>query len=141
VLDQHGHLLVSHETLESLPRHAVDGRLDDGLAIVPPNPRSEREQVLHESSLAGQEHLDGAVAEARRTALLAILPMTIDSLHSILGRHKLDIAVLRLGRHAFHDDVNRLLIVVQNLGVPAKKGDDLGALGAERDLRERMQVS
>ena len=144
MLDQHGHLLVRDETLERLPRLPVDRRLDDGPGPVPVDARGEGEQVAHEGGLARELHLDGAVAEARVAALLDVELVALDGAHGVVQRQELDVGVLRLGRDPLHDDVHRLLAVVEDPRVAPEEGDDLGALGAEWDLggrgRERESI-
>ena len=61
--------------------------------------------------------------------------MAVHGPDGILRCHELNVAILSLGGDAFHDNVNGFLIVIEDLGVAAEKGNDLGALGAKRNLQ------
>lgn len=134
VLDHHEHLFLRDEASEVVEGALVAGGLDQGIAAIPDHVLSQGEKFVHQGGLARQLHLNVAFAETRR---LLVLMQMIEALHDsggILHGQELDVCIVRLGRGTVHDDVNRLIHIIQKFGVLSKESDDLAALRVERDL-------
>lgn len=128
------HLLVRDESLEAVPRLQRVVLEDHGHGSLPADTLSKREEVFHEGRLAGELDLDWAVAQAAEAAVRHGLLMLLDRVDCGLHAHKLDVRIIRLASNALHNDVDGFLVVVQDLGVAAKEGEDLCSLSTKRDL-------
>jgi hypothetical protein len=134
VLHQHGHLLLGNKALERLPRLARNRRLDDRLGAFPKDSRSEWEQILHESRLAGKLNIDRAVAQASKPSPLDVDLVTFHGSHGVSKTHKLHVRILSLAADPLHDDVNRLLVVIEDFRIAPEESNDFCASRTERDL-------
>ena len=134
MLGQHRHLLFGDKTLEVLPGLSrVDG-LDARDRTIPKDPAGKREEVFHHVCLAGELHVDRAVTQPGRLAAGRRARVFLHGAHSIVHSQELDVNVMSLAGDALHDNVDRLLVIIQDLRVPTQEGDDLGSLGGEWDL-------
>lgn len=134
VLDEHGHLLVRDKTLEVLPRLLSVVRKHLRVASVPEDTARGREQVLHESRLARELNLDGALSDASNSAATEVLLMLFNGLGGILQSVELDVSISGLASDTLHDDVNGLLSIVEDAGVAAENSNDLGTVGHKGNL-------
>lgn len=134
MLDKHDHFLLRDEALEVLPRLPDIVGLELGVCSIPKDTSSERIEVLHELALAGQFNLHRTVTETTRAAPGEIRAVALNSTHGIVQSDELDVGVHGLAGDAVHDDVDRLVSVVQNLGVATKESDDLCTLRGEGNL-------
>lgn len=134
VLDEHRHLLLRNEAFEVFPRGFVAVRLEVRCGAIPLNADGDGEQVLHEARLARDLDIDGTVAKAAELPAGDALMVSLNSLHGLFERDELDVGVHGLAGDAIHDDVNRLVRVVQDASVSAEERNHLGALGTEGDL-------
>lgn len=139
MLDKHSHLLLGDKALEAVPRLGGVILEDDGLGAIPTDTIGERKQVFHQSRLAGQFKFDRSIAKTRKAAVGEALLVSLNGTDGSLHAHKLHVRIIRLARNTFHNDVNGLLAVVENLGVTAKKSENLSALGSERNLKDACQ--
>ena len=67
MLDKHDHLFLRDEALEVVPRLFGGVGLELGRGPVPKDAHSEREEVLHEMSLARKLHINITLAQTGRT--------------------------------------------------------------------------
>lgn len=115
VLHEHDHLLGRDEALEAGPWLIGLQRLNLGGDAFPDDTSCNGEQVLHQVGLTRELQVYGTVSQARRAAGKLVLSMLLNSTHGILESHKLDVGVHGLAGDLFHDDVNGLLGVIQDL--------------------------
>lgn len=134
MLDKHNHLLLRDEAAEVAVDTVGVVRQDLGKVVIPVDVRRAGEEVLHELGLVRELHDDGAIAQTRGLLVDALLGEALHGPEGILLGDKLDVAVVGLGRDAVHDDVDRLVNVVQDAAVLAKEGNHLTTLGVEGDL-------
>ena len=134
MLHEHDHLLGRNEALEILPRlTSIEGH-KLRLGTIPEDPTGKGKQVLFETSLARYLNLDRTITKAIDTTSNSVLVVPLGGLHGLIERLKLNISVHRLASGTIHYDVDWLISVVEDLGVAAKEGNDLGAFGGKRDL-------
>lgn len=135
MLDQHHHFLARNETLEVAPRLTRARRQDVGSGTIPENATSKRVQLSHESGLAGQLNLDGTITKTADTPGLRKLVVTLSTADRVLHGLELNKCVHGLGRGAVHDDVHRLVGIIEHLAIAADESHDLCTLGRERNLQ------
>lgn len=134
MLAEHHHLLLGEEALEVLPR--VFGiRHNVRVGAYPFHPvLGARKQRDHEVALRRQLYLDDAAPEASDPAVLRAPLELVDQFDGRVEAGKLTVRILRLAGDTVHDDVHRLLAIVENSRRPAQEGDDLAAGSLIRDL-------
>jgi hypothetical protein len=86
---------------------AVPGNIFSGLG----------EELHHQASLAGQFHIDMALADAGMTACIMVVIESLDRTSSIIVCEEFHVAIHGLGRRAVHDDMN---------GASHIRGDEFG---------------
>lgn len=134
MLLEHSHLLYGDKALEVVPRLRGVVWQDDRPGTLPAKTVGPFEKVLHEGRLAGQLKLDSTITKTIMSASGHVLAVSLDGGNGGLCAHELDIRIIRLATNALHDDVHRLLGIIQNLGVASKEGNDLSACHGERNL-------
>lgn len=135
MLLKHSHLLLGDKPLKLLPRLSLDGFQDLRVLSAPQNSLCQWEEVLHEPALAGKGDCNRAISKTRQTPPLDGRIHTINGLHRIPDAHKLDIGVLGFARRSLHNDMDRLVNIVIDLGITSKKSNDLAQFGGERNLK------
>lgn len=132
MLHKHCHLLGRNKGLEVIPRLVVIAGLDLGDGTMPDDATGNGKEIIHQLALAGDLHLNRTFTQTGGTVLVAVV--AVDDIDGIVKAEDLNIGIVRLARDSLHDDVDWLQIVVENLGVLAKDGDDLGTCRGVRDL-------
>lgn len=140
MLHDHRHLLLVDEALEVVPWFVELMFHDMRRRAVPQDTPGMREQIGHKRTLAGQLDFDGAVSETGEPASIVGCVVLLDDLDSLIQIEELDISIVGPARNAFHNDMNRLLVVVQDFGVASQESDDLGTRRGERNLTERNML-
>lgn len=105
-----------------------------GGRAIPDQAAGEREQVLHQARLAGQLDFDGAVTKTAHAARLEVVVVLVHGLHRLFEVDEFDVGIHSLGRDPLHDDVHRLIAVIQNLGVASHESNHLRALRRKWNL-------
>jgi hypothetical protein len=134
VLDQHYHFLASDEGLEVLPGLPRGRWLDLRSGSVPDDASRDGKQVPHELALTGDLDFNRPVAKTRRSASSSFAIVTVDRRNRVVERHELHVRIVGLAADSVHDDVHRLLFIVQQLGVPAQQCNDLRPSDTVGDL-------
>lgn len=111
MLDKHRHLFLRNKSLEVLPRLVRIELVEDGPDAIPNKTTSRWEEIFHEDALAGDFHLNSAIAKTVRAAVETARPMTLCGTHRIIEGLKLDICIHGLAGHTIHDDVYRLEMI------------------------------
>ena len=138
MLGQHRHFFLRYETLEILPWLAMIGRVELRLDSIPGESCGQGEQVLHQLSLASQADSHNSLADMAGSTLTVITLMLLNSLGRVLECAELDISIHRLPRHALHDDMDRLLAIIQDTRGSAKDRNYLRLRGGEWYLNARV---
>lgn len=134
MLDQHNHFLAGNETLEVAPRLASARRQNVGSCSIPENATSERVELSHQSGLARKLDFDRTITKTADTSDLSKLVVALSTADRVLHGLELDKCVHGLGRGAVHDDVHRLVGIIEHLAIAADESNDLCTLGRERNL-------
>lgn len=134
MLHKHGHFFFGDESLEVLPGLIRLLGLELGPGAIPKDANSERKQILHQAALVGEFNIHGTITEAANAATHGVHVVPLDRFHGIFKGAELDIGIHGLASDPLHDDVHRLITVIENLGVAPKEGNDFRALGIKRDL-------
>jgi hypothetical protein len=132
MLNQHCHLLSRNKGLEIFPRLSVVVRLNLRDGTMPDDATGNRKEIFHELALTGDLNVDGAFAQTGSLVLVAIV--AVDDIDGIIKREHLNVGIMRLARDSFHDNMNRLQVVVEDPGVFAEDSDDLRTRRGVRDL-------
>ena len=136
MLDQHHHFLAGNETLEVAPGLTSTRRQDVRSGTIPENATSERVELSHESGLARQLDFDRTITKTADTSGLSKLVVALSTADCVLHGLELDKCVHGLGRGAVHDDVHRLVGIIEHLAIAADESHDLCTLGREWNLRQ-----
>lgn len=134
MFDKHNHLFLRDKAFEIVPRLAVVVGQDLRDYPIPKDATCNGEEILHEVALRGHLHLDSAFAQTCKSARGDVEAVSLHSSHGIFKRDKLDVGVHRLAGYLVHDDVHAFVRVIQDFGVAAEKGNNLGASRGKRNL-------
>lgn len=135
MLVEHTHLFCTDKSFEVF-KVILRTKCECIRGFVPVNPMGGGEELLHELRLRGNCHLHIAITKFRVAFLLDGGSVFVYSVHGILERHELDITVISLAGNAVHDNMDRLLLVVEDASAAAQESDDLGTGDLIGDLEE-----
>lgn len=132
---EHNHLFFRHEAFEIFPRFVGVERLELRRRSIPHNTFGKRKQILHETFLAGELHLNWSIAKSTDATAEDILLMPLYCLVRIIKSNKLDICIHSLACHSLHYDVNGLIGVIKNFGVASQESNNFRSFRSERNLQ------
>lgn len=141
MLDKHNHLFLRDEALEVGPGLFLIDGLELGCGSILEDANRQRKQVSHQMALAGQLDLYGAITEATRSSLTHVHVVPLHGPHGIFKSAKLDIGVHSLASHPFHDDMNRLVSVIEDTRVAPQESDYFSSLRGEGNLYTSLLIS
>lgn len=144
MLDQHNHLFLADKASKTrIVRIIWIGRQNMRLVTRPMNILGLGKQILHESFLARNLHLNMALTKTTITTSGSVILIAVDGGYSFIQVDELNIAVKSLACDSLHDNVDWLVfLLADDSCVATKEGKDLWAVDTVRNLsRCQYEVS